>query len=235
MIIVNKLSEIGISNKSRVLFTMPHPDDEAVFTSGLIQRLISSRIQVKLIVFTRGEASTLRYGLMHHEDLAKVRFNEQRRAAKILGVRKLEIKSLKDGGIKMHEREVVKILHDQINKFNPTTLVTLEPDGIYGHPDHIALSLFSRKFALDNNIDLIYATVRPNFILPSASHMAEKDVIEPIKPEYLLHLTPREIITKIRALSSHTSQLQFSLLNLRPYIFFLRNKILWSEYYSNPS
>lgn len=228
----NGPSVLGITNNSRVLFCMPHPDDEAVFASGLISRLIKENIPTKLIIFTKGEASTKRYGILPTDNLAKIRTRETKTAAKILGIKKLRILSLKDGGLKSSGSIVAKILNQETTTFNPTAVVTLEPDGIYGHPDHIALSQFCRAFTQKNKITLIYTTVTPDFTMPSAVHMAEKDIIEPIAPDFIFPLSLREMITKFRAISAHSTQLRFVPANLSSYIFFIKNKMLTSEYFT---
>ena len=170
---------LGLTKKDRVLVLMPHPDDEAVFTSGLIKKLTRSEVAVKIVTMTRGEKSTLRYGLKPEDDLAKVRAGELIKSFKVLGVSEFDALALPDGGLKNLRIEMEKVIKKQINGFKPTVVLTLEPDGIYGHPDHIALSeaatVVTRK-----PVKLLYATVGEFVHRPKASKMAEKAVISPL-------------------------------------------------------
>lgn len=67
------LEKLKISAGDKVIIFMPHPDDEAVFLSGTIRQLVKHKINVKVVTMTRGEASTLRYGLKDRDDLAESR------------------------------------------------------------------------------------------------------------------------------------------------------------------
>lgn len=229
MLAIKEPSQLKLSSDNRLLFLMPHPDDEAVFCSGFIQFLNRFQIPLKVIVLTKGEASSLRFGLKSNDSLAKKREKEQKRAFAILGVKDFMIANIPDGEIDSHEKMVKQIIQKQISSFNPTHLVTLEPDGIYGHPDHVALSKFVRDLTKPP-VKLLYLTVKPNFILPRAKHMAKISSINPIKPQYVLNLTIGDIITKLKALNTHTSQFRNLKHALGTGYIFIRNKMLFKEY-----
>jgi len=231
MIVVNSTNDIGLITTDRVLLVMPHPDDEAVFCSGFIQFLNRFQIPLKVIVLTKGEASSLRFGLKPKDSLAKAREKEQKTAFAILGIKDFMIANIPDGKIESREKEVKQIIQNQILTFKPTHLVTLEPDGIYGHPDHVALSRFVRDLTKSPR-RLLYATVKPKFVLPKAKHMAKINTIEPIKPEYELKLGFRDIITKLKALNAHASQFRNLKHALGTGYIFIRNKMLFREYFT---
>jgi len=230
VIIVKTINGLGITRDDRVLVFMPHPDDEAVFCSGLIKKLTKSGVAVKIVTMTRGERSTLRYGLKPEEDLAAARDKELLKSFKVLGVIEFDALTLPDGGLKHKEKEMAKIIKEQVEDFKPTVLVTLEPDGIYGHPDHIALSE-AVTAVVKKPIRLLYATVGEFVHKPRVSKMAEKAKINPLKPEFALKLNRIESLAKLRSLRAHYSQFRATGDNSKDFNFFMVNKMLNYEYY----
>lgn len=228
---VSKIDDLGISSSSRILVFMPHPDDETVFISGLLQKISRTNPNIKVITVTAGEKSTLRFGLTPDQDLATVRKNELNSALSILGVSDHEVWSFPDGGIEDSLKSVQAKVMEEIQHYQPTHLVTLEPDGIYGHPDHIAVSEAVTK-SCPPTIELLYVTVAPRYILPSARKMAKKAIIKPLKPEYKMKLSPQESINKIKALRAHQTQFKINLFNPKTIIHFLINDMLLHEYYT---
>lgn len=223
---------MGISAASRVLVCLPHPDDEAVFISGFLYKLSLSKILTRLLVFTKGEKSTLRYGLSPLDNLAQAREKELAKSLAILGIKDYKVYDFGDGQLENRETEVLTALEQEIRLFQPSHLVTLEPDGVYGHPDHIALSCFVSKYQSQVR-KVLYVTVTPNYILPpSASKMAKKSGIKPIAPEYKLKLGLPGFVHKIKSLKVHKSQFRFSLIHNRNILFFLRNNMLGAEYFA---
>lgn len=228
---IENVYSLGITPRSRILVCMPHPDDEAVFISGILHELSSRKVYVKVLTFSRGEKSTLRYGLSDNASLGEVRSVELKNALKILGIEDLKIFDCGDGNLENQEKEICHLLRREIDRYKPTHLITLEPNGIYGHPDHIALSKFVSGIS-NKSIEILYATVSPSFILPeSASKMARKKV-RPIKPQFELKLGFIGSIKKLLALKSHKSQFRIDVLHPQSFLFFLKNKMLTSEFFS---
>ncbi|HWS48565.1 MAG TPA: PIG-L family deacetylase, partial [Candidatus Methanoperedens sp.] len=222
---ISTLSQLNINSNSRILVFMPHPDDEAVFCSGLLKKLTTNNLPVKLITLTSGEKSTLVFGLKPGDDLATTRRIEQKNSCEILGITDFEVLTFPDGGLKTKEEEVKEIIFQQINLFEPTHVVTLEPDGIYGHPDHIALSKFVCDIVKDP-IKLLYATIPEFKKKRPVSKMSEKDEINPIPPEYVLKLTSAESAAKIASLRAHRTQFGDFLSKAKSFIFFKSTKLL---------
>jgi len=228
---ISTLTQLNINPNSRVLVFMPHPDDEAVFCSGLIKKLTFSKIPIKLITLTSGEKSTLIFGLEPGDDLAVTRRIEQKNSCKILGITDFEVLNIPDGGLKQKEKEVKKIISEQIKFFLPTHVLSLEPDGIYGHPDHIGLSLFVSE-TVNNPIKLLYITI-PGFKKKRpVSKMSEKLEINPILPKYILKLKPVETKAKIASLRAHRTQFGAFNNNSQAYKFFQASKLLKYEYFT---
>lgn len=228
---ISTLSELNINSSSRVLVFMPHPDDEAAFCSGLLKKLTTNNIPVKLITLTSGEKSTLVFGLEPGDDLAATRRIEQANSCEILGITDYQVLSIPDGGLKHKEVEVKEIITSQIALFNPTHVVTLEPDGIYGHPDHIALSKFVTEI-IASPAKLLYATIPPFKEKRPVSKMSEKPEINPIPPEFCLKLEKTETEAKIVSLRAHRTQFGLLDTSSQSFGFFKATKLLDNEYFT---
>jgi LmbE family N-acetylglucosaminyl deacetylase len=232
MITTESLSTLGITAANRMLVIMPHPDDEAIFCGGFLHQLSVMAMPTRVITMTLGEKSTLRYGLKPKDDLAGVRQKELTRALSILGVKDFHIYHYPDSGLEKIGKKIKQTIRTNIRDFRPTHVVTLEPDGVYGHPDHIALSAFVRNI-VKKPIQLLYITVSPSYTLPSASRMAKKKHIKPLYPDFKLKLRPSDIIVKLKSLHAHRSQFVSPITKLPlQATFFLKNKLLSYEFFA---
>jgi LmbE family N-acetylglucosaminyl deacetylase len=208
---------------------MPHPDDEAIFMGGLLSTLSSHHIPTRVITMTSGEKSTLRYGLKPQDNLSEIRTKELSLALTILGISDYSILNFPDGGLEKKEKEISQKIAQEIKKTNATHIICLEPDGVYGHPDHIALTSYVQ---IVSKVPIMYATVSPHYTLPSASWMAKK-AIHPITPDVKFRLSKNAILGKLRALRAHKSQFMSPLYRL-PFelSFFIKNDMLTHEFYA---
>ena len=136
-----------------LLAVMAHPDDETFGCGGTLARYAAEGVHVALICATRGEAGEISDpALATPEDLPQVRENELRAACDVLGVKELHILGYRDSGMagtpdNHHPRAlmqsdraaVVEKVVEIIRKVRPQVIVTFDPNGGYGHPDHIAI------------------------------------------------------------------------------------------------
>ncbi len=210
---------------------MPHPDDEAVGSSALLAQLAAMGAKVRVVTCTEGEESTLRYGLRDEDNLAEVRRGELKTAVEILGVTDLVHWNLPDGGLERLKPRLRTLIRQQLSDFKPTDVFTLEPDGIYGHPDHIALTEVVRA-VVHEPTSLWFVTVAPWYQFPSAIHMAKKALISPIAAEYQLKLSLGEIWLKFKALSAHRSQFRLLPWQGDTFAHFWQNSTWWSEFFT---
>jgi LmbE family N-acetylglucosaminyl deacetylase len=136
-----------------LLAVFAHPDDEAFSTGGSLACYASSGINVVLVCATRGEAGEISDPeLATPETLGNVREQELRCAAETMGVSELIFLDYRDSGMAGTPEnedpraftnasldEVVPKLVSVIRRVKPEVVVTFEPNGGYGHPDHIAI------------------------------------------------------------------------------------------------
>ena len=232
MIQTKTLVPLGISQQSRILVVMPHPDDEAISLGGLLHQLSVNTIATRVLTMTVGEKSTLRYGLKPTDNLGKIRVQELTRALTVLGIHDFHIYHYPDGKLETAGEKIKKIIQKNIVEFQPTHVITLEPDGIYGHPDHVALSAYVTR-VVKKPLKLLYVTVSPTYQLPKAVWMAKKKQIHPIHPDFSLKLHPSDIIAKLKSLRAHHSQFVPPVFKL-PFqtAFFLKNKLLSQEFFA---
>jgi LmbE family N-acetylglucosaminyl deacetylase len=130
-----------------------HPDDEAFGTGGTISRYASEGVKVYLVSATRGEVGEISDpSLATPATLGCVREDELRCAAETMGVAQLVFLDYRDSGmagtpenqdprafINAPAEEVVPLLVRLIRSLQPEIIITFEPNGGYGHPDHIAI------------------------------------------------------------------------------------------------
>jgi len=128
----------------RLLCATAHPDDECLGLGGLIARYAAEGVEVSLVVGTRGERGRYGDGSQPHpgpERMGEIREGELRTAADVLGVRHVRFLGYLDGELDRAEpSEAIHRIAAAIRELRPHVVVTFDPFGGYGHPDHIAVS-----------------------------------------------------------------------------------------------
>ncbi len=121
---------------------------------GLLAEHVSRGITVRLITTTLGEEGDIRQeGAASRETLGEIRRVELSCAVRALGLHSNEVYEYRDSGmagwesndhprafINADAEEVVERLVLEVRRFRPQVVLTFEPGGLYGHPDHIAIS-----------------------------------------------------------------------------------------------
>lgn len=142
-----------MKNSRTILAVFAHPDDEAFGTGGTIAKYAAEGVHVVLVCATRGEAGEISDpSLATPANLGQVREHELRCAAENMGVAELIFLDYRDSGmadtpenndprafINAPAEEVVQKLISVIRRVQPLVVTTFEPNGGYGHPDHIAI------------------------------------------------------------------------------------------------
>ena len=137
----------------RLLALFAHPDDEAFPVGGALAACASAGVSVRLVTATRGEEGEIRQpGVATRETIGAVRERELGDSVKALGLASHNLLSYRDSGMAGTEpnrlpeafvnadpETVVERLVREIRTFRPQVVLTFGPDGLYGHPDHIAI------------------------------------------------------------------------------------------------
>ncbi len=141
-------------SEHRLLACFAHPDDEAFPVGGALAAHASRGVRVRLVTATLGEEGEIRQeGAATRETLGEVRRVELACAVSALGLAEHTVWDYRDSGMagtppNKHPRalvnadaaQVVERLVLEIRRFRPQVVLTFEQGGLYGHPDHIAIS-----------------------------------------------------------------------------------------------
>ena len=138
----------------RLLALLAHPDDEAFPVGGALAAHAAKGVKIRLVTATSGEEGEIRQeGAATRETLPAIRRIELACAVRALGLSEHEVLGYRDSGmaqspsnahpeayINAPEIELVERLVLEIRRYRPQVVLTFEPGGLYGHPDHIAVS-----------------------------------------------------------------------------------------------
>ncbi len=136
-----------------ILGIFAHPDDEVFAAGGLFAQYGSRGVHTVLLCATRGEAGEISDpALATRENLADVRTAELEQAVAALGIDELYFLGFRDSGmVGTPENEDARSLHQAdpteaarrlvtlMRRVKPDIVITHDPTGGYGHPDHIAV------------------------------------------------------------------------------------------------
>jgi LmbE family N-acetylglucosaminyl deacetylase len=130
----------------RLLAVLAHPDDESLGMGGTLARYAAEGIETYLVTATRGERGRFGEAVERPgpEVVGAVREAELRAAARVLGVREVELLGYMDGDLdRADPAEAVERIANSIRRIRPHVVLTFGPEGAYGHPDHIAICQFA--------------------------------------------------------------------------------------------
>ena len=137
----------------KLLAIYAHPDDESFGSGGMLAKYAAEGASVGLVCATNGEIGEISDpDLASSDTLGDVRIAELRCAAEALGVTELVLLGYRDSGMagtadnedprafgNAAEDEVVARLVGIIRRVRPDVVVTFDPNGGYGHPDHVTV------------------------------------------------------------------------------------------------
>ena len=157
-------------NRPRLLAVFAHPDDETFRPGGTLAILARQDVRVELLTFTHGEAGSCGDPpLCAPEELAAVRERELRCACSRLGIAAPRLSNYADGRLQEANAETMieKIL-SVTNDMKPEVLLTFGPDGLSGHPDHVAIGQRSAEvYHRAGQIAALYTVAVPRSLAQS--------------------------------------------------------------------
>ena len=136
----------------KLLAIFAHPDDEGA-VAGTLAYYANQGHEVMLICATKGEVGQISDPeLATPETLGEVRTAELRHACDIIGIKQLHFLGYRDSGmentppnedpralVQAEPAEAVGKIVGLLRQLKPDIVITFEPYGWYGHPDHKAV------------------------------------------------------------------------------------------------
>ncbi len=134
-----------------MLLAFAHPDDESFGMGGTIAYYAQRGVTISLICSTNGDVGSVDdEHLSGHDSVAALRLAELECAAGALGIQEVITFGYRDSGMmgtpdnehpeclwQADEAVVAGRIVREIRRLRPQVVVTFDPYGGYGHPDHI--------------------------------------------------------------------------------------------------
>lgn len=214
---------------STVLFFHAHPDDEAIFTALTMRRLADHGHRVVLVTATAGELGVPLFPLPLGHSVGRRRLAELEAACAELGVARLVLLGRRDSGMpgdsaNRHRRALARArlqlvaswLADVAVTEGADAIVHYDGNGIYGHPDHVAVHRIGDAAAALAGVTSYEATVDREYIHFVEQHLVEGETPRTGRPR--VGATSVEITTAVRgtadelaakrlAMAAHSSQI----------------------------
>ena len=193
-----------MNEQTPVLVVTPHPDDAEGGAGGTIGRWTAQGRKVVLAVCTNGDKGTSDR-TVDPAELAKTREQEQRQAAKVLGISEVAFLGFPDQGLEDSSEFREKIVR-LIRTHRPGTVVTADPDRRYiRHRDHYNTGRVT--------LDAVFPYARDHLAYPE--HLEEGLEPHNVREVYLWRPEEADTFiditdtydTKMKALYCHVSQM----------------------------
>jgi LmbE family N-acetylglucosaminyl deacetylase len=204
-----------LTSESRLMLIAPHPDDEALACSIILQRAVRANAAIRVVYVTDGDNNPWPQRVLEHkwritaadrEGWGKLRRVEALAALHVLGVRASDVRflALPDQGLtdllRYNCRSAIDLLRRIITNWSPTEL--LVPSILDTHPDHSALGvmfrLLTNDFLGDGQETFVW-----NFAVHGKSARFRTRATE-------LNGSESETTTKLMAIRCHKTQLKLS-------------------------
>lgn len=226
----------------RALFVHAHPDDEAITTGGSIAALVAAGAEVRVITCTLGEEGEVLgdefSGLVadRADQLGGYRIGELAGALRALGVQTPRFLGgagrWRDSGMAgtpsadhprafvKSGREAVEEMVAVLDDWRPHLVVTYDPQGGYGHPDHIRAHEIvhaaieeaeQRPARVAWTVTARSEVSRDHPAPPGHLRAAREGELPSVPDSRLTHRVPLDASTyaaKLEALTGHATQLE---------------------------
>ena len=158
----------GPDGKIDVLAVFPHQDDEMYCDGTLLKMKTDPRVRIHFLVMTLGDLSPSKDVLgITPERMAAIRIKEMGKVAEVIGADSYIQGDLHDQGLPNLPKEELAARILEVIKFTHAELIIgYGPEGIYGHPDHIAGSLAADLAFRQSAAQKLYYVNVPHALYP---------------------------------------------------------------------
>lgn len=211
----------AVTELGSILGIWAHPDDETWSSAGLMRIAGQNGQRIGVITATKGEGGqTADESRWPQKDLGTIRMNELATALRDTAAIEHTWLNYPDGDMENADHDnAIKEIGELISNFQPDTIITFEPNGITGHPDHKTIHTWT--------VEAVKRSGLSPRILCSARVMESSDAVNaldrlfnikmeanafrrklPEKADFLIRLDPSQLDAKIKALRKHESQVE---------------------------
>jgi LmbE family N-acetylglucosaminyl deacetylase len=189
----------------RALVITAHPDDSEFGAGGTVAKLVRDGCEVTYCIATNGNKGSSDRS-MTPERLAAIRAEEQRNAARVLGVARVEFLGYPDGEIE-DTRDLRRDVSREIRRWRPDLVIAQNPHRTYNlgasHRDH--------RITAGVVLDCVYPLARDHMAFPELMPEFEPHKVRQV---YLMQWESPHVVVdisdvmdlKMKALACHASQ-----------------------------
>jgi N-acetylglucosamine malate deacetylase 2 len=162
--------EGGGAPSGGLMVVVAHPDDEVLIAGGALAACAAAGVPTGVVCLTRGEQGPISDpALATRPRLPEVREAELRAACSELGISWVRCYRRQDGNLPWsHRTGIVRQLHRIIEARRPDAVITFGEDGLYYHPDHIAVYAFTvQAVAAVADPPALYRSLWPEDLMPA--------------------------------------------------------------------
>jgi LmbE family N-acetylglucosaminyl deacetylase len=189
----------------RVMVITAHPDDSEFGAGGTVGKFVREGREVAYCIVTNGNKGSSDRA-MTPERLASIRADEQRNAARVLGVERVSFLGYPDGEVE-DTRELRRDVSREIRRFRPDLVVCQNPNRTYNlgasHRDHRTVGGVV--------LDCVYPLARDHMAFPELLPEFEPHKVREV---YVMQWNEPHVVSdisevidlKLKALACHASQ-----------------------------
>ena len=189
----------------RVLVVTAHPDDSEFGAAGTVAKLVRDGCDVTYVIVTNGSKGSSDRS-MTSERLIRIREEEQRNAARTLGVERVQFLGYEDGEVE-DTRDLRRDVSREIRRWRPDLVICQSPNRSYNlgasHRDHRVVGGVV--------LDCVYPLARDHLAFPELlpdyepHKTREIYVMQWENPQLVVDIS--EVMdVKLKALACHASQ-----------------------------
>ena len=194
------------TSAGRVIVVTAHPDDPEFLAGGTVARLVREGREVTYLIVTNGNKGTGDRAITSQR-LVPIREEEQRRAARVLGVEHVDFLGYEDGELE-DTRDLRRDVTRQIRRWRPALIITQNPNRTYSnfpgwHRDHRIIGGVV--------LDCVYPLARDHLSFPELlpeyepHQVREVYLIQWEQPGLVVDITDTMDV-KLEAIACHASQ-----------------------------
>jgi len=204
-------SETASDHSLVLLAVFAHPDDEAYRPGGTLALLAQRGVRVHLLTATRGQAGSRGDPpLCAPDELPAVRERELRCACAALGIEPPRLLDYEDGHLSQADpEEIIAQILKIVDEVRPQVMLTFGPDGLSGHPDHVAIGRCAAEaFHRAPKVSALYTVAVPR----SLAERLDMKRVQAVPDEAIALSVDVSAVweTKLAAIRCHATQLSSS-------------------------